>query len=450
MSPSLDLGGACPDADPADDSVADSGTLGGSTFTRVRVLTVAALGSLVTGYAAIAALLAVVVAIAPHGRFTTNGVLTAALPAWLAAHQVPLELGGLELGVLPLLPTAGMMLIAARAAAGAADRLGLAGPWQAGQAVGAIALAHGAGGLTIALAVSRASADPLAALYYPALVAGLAAAVGLSRRGGLWAAIVRQTDEVALAGLRAGAVATLLLLAAGGAVLTLALVTSMPAAVDLFGAFAPGVGDGLGLLLLSIGFVPNAMLATVGFLAGPGFSMGAVSVSPLDFAGGPVPGLPLLAALPVRAAGWWPALFALPVGIGVLIGRRLADASVDPLARLRGTAVAVGVVAVVFVVLAASAGGRVGVGPFDPVSLRPAAVSLALVALVGVPAAITAWLGGPRPVHDNPPSLLDEPTPVEDDPEDTTDPGSAADSETADPAADEDSGDEDSGDEDSG
>ncbi len=240
-----------PDARPDDVAV--------SALARVRVLTLAALGSLVTGYAAVAAVLALVTAIAPLAHFSTTGVVVAALPGWLAAHQVPLAIGGLELGMLPLLATIGMMLVAARAAAGAAERLGLRGPWQAGHVVGAIAVAHGSCGLAIALAVSghAVSVDPLAAFYYPALVAALAATLGVLHRCGLWAALVERADPVALRGIRAGLVAVLLLLAAGGALLTFALLTSVGPRRDLFATFAPGLGNGLGMLLLSMGSCPT-------------------------------------------------------------------------------------------------------------------------------------------------------------------------------------------------
>jgi hypothetical protein len=395
MAPPLDL-----DADATTDDADDADV---STFTRLRVLTFAALGSIVTGYAAVAALFALVVAIAPLAHFSTSGVVVAALPAWLAAHQVPIAISGLELGMLPLLPTIALMVTTARAAAGAAVRLRLSGPAKAGQAVGAIALAHGVCGLVIALAVSHddASVDPLAALYYPALIAGLAAAIGVTGPCGLWDVLAERADAVALHGVRAGLVAVVLLLAAGGALLTFGLLTSVPTARELFAAGAPGFGSGLGMLLLSVGYVPNAVVASVGFLAGPGFSMGIVTVAPLSFSGGPVPGLPLLAALPEEPAAWWPVLCLLPAGIGVLVGRRLRHVAEDPLARVRAAAVAGGVVALVFVVLAGSAGGRVGMGPFDPVSLRAAAVSVALVAWIGIPAAITAWFGGPRPAGDS-------------------------------------------------
>src|ERR1044072_5089440 len=100
MAPSLDLDAA--DATPDDVDV--------STLTRVRVLTFAALGSIVTGYAAVGAPLALVVGIPPLPPSSPPGVVAAALPGWLAAHQVPLSIGGFELGVLPLLPTIVLML----------------------------------------------------------------------------------------------------------------------------------------------------------------------------------------------------------------------------------------------------------------------------------------------------------------------------------------------------
>ena len=405
MAPSrLDLGAADDIADDMAEGIADDTAAAVPTFTRFRVLTFAALGSLVTGYAAVAALLALVTAIAPLTRFSTSGVVVAALPAWLAAHQVPIAIGGLELGMLPLLPTIGLVLIVAKAASGAAERLGLVGPWQAGQVVTAIAVAHGGCGLAIALAVSdgQLSVDPLAAFYYPALIAALAASAGVVRRCGLLDLLAERADPVALRGLRVGLIAVLVLLAAGGAVLTFALATSVPTMRELFANFAPGFGNGLGMFLLSAAYVPNAVIAATGFIAGPGFSMGIVSVSPLEFSGGPVPGLPLLAALPEQQAAWWPLLFLLPLGIGVLVGRWLRDAAPDPFARVRAAAVAGGVVALAFVVLAGSAGGRVGMGPYDPVSMRAAAVSMVLALWIGVPAAITAWFAGPHPRHEDP------------------------------------------------
>ena len=66
---------------------------------RWWLLLVVALGPLITGYAAVAALLALVTAAAANADFSTSGVLLAAGPGWLAAHQVPLDIAGGRLGM---------------------------------------------------------------------------------------------------------------------------------------------------------------------------------------------------------------------------------------------------------------------------------------------------------------------------------------------------------------
>jgi hypothetical protein len=118
--------------------------------------------------------------------------------------------------------------------------------------------------------------------------------------------------------------------------------------------------------------------------------------------------LPLLAALPEEAAAWWPALFALPLAVGIAVGRRLRHVDDDPVARLRAVAVASGVVAMAFVVLGGSAGGRLGRGPFDPVSMHAVALSVALVLWTVVPAAVAVWFGGAHPSAERLPGLIDD------------------------------------------
>jgi Family of unknown function (DUF6350) len=377
-----------------------------SAFARVRALTLLAVGPLATGYVAIATLLAIIAGMADNAQFTTAGVLVAALPGWLAAYQVPIDIFGLELGVLPLLPTIALAVITAKAAARAAERLDLRRPGQAGLVVGTVTLSHALAGVMVAgfSADSVVSADPLAALYYPGLVAALAGTVGIARRCRLLEALARRADVVAVEGLRVGLVALVLLLTAGGAVVTFGLLTSITIARDLF---PMGLGNAAGMLLLSIGYLPNAMIAATAFIAGPGFSLSTVSVAPLEFNGGRLPGVPLLAALPEHQAAWWPALFLLPLAIGIVVGRRLRHVDEDPVARLRGVAVATGVVAACFVVLAGTAGGRLGRGLFDPVSMSSVALSVALVLWMAVPGAIVAWFGGPRASREPLPGLIE-------------------------------------------
>lgn len=383
---------------------------------RVRVLAMTALGPLITGYAAVAALLALVTVVASRAHFSTIGVLASAAPGWLAAHQVPVRIDGHELGVLPLLPTIAALVLVARTASGAAHRLELETPREAAQVVGAVVGGHAVFGVVLALSCSGgpATVDPLAAFYYPSLLAGLASIIGVARHSGLLALVLERVDEVALRGVRAGLLAVACLLAAGAFILTFGLVTSVPTIRELFARNASGFGSGLGMLMLSVGYLPNGIIAGSSFVAGSGFSMGAISVAPLDFTPGPVPGFPLLAALPEEPAAWWPVLFAVPIGIGVLVGRLLRDVAEEPMARLRAVAVATGVVALVFVILAGSAGGRLGGGPFDPLDLHAASLSVALVAWIGLTGAAVAWFTGIRLELDGPGGLLDDDPEFED------------------------------------
>ncbi|WP_424189691.1 DUF6350 family protein [Actinokineospora sp. G85] len=399
-----------------------------------RVLVVAALVPLLAGYTAVAAVLGVVTATAAGGGFSTSGVLAAAVPGWLAAHQVPLVIDGRELGALPLLPTALVALLVWRTTASAAARLGVGGPRAAGWVVGVVAGAHAGFGLALALLSSSSAAhvDPLAGLYYPALVSGAAAVVGVLPRSGLLDLARERVDPLARSGLRAGLVAVVALLAVGAGLVAVALLGSFGTVRYLFGL--EDAGSGLGMLLLSLGYLPNAVVAATGFAAGPGFNMGEVVVGALDFHGGPIPALPLLGVLPEDRATWWLVLCALPALVGVFIGWSLRGVAAAAPTRLRAVAVASVVVAMAFAVLGGAAGGSLGGGPFHPVDLRAAWLSLALVCWVGIPGAVVAWTTGPRAV----PAAVTvaEPAPEPDEDEDPE--GSAADEDTKDSADDQD------------
>jgi hypothetical protein len=369
---------------------------------RIRVLTLATLGPLITGYAAVAAVLALVTAVASRAHFSTVGVLKAAAPGWLAVHQVPIQIEGAEFGALPLLPTIAAVVLVARTAAGAAQRLGSVTPAEGSWVVMVIVAGHGGFGvlLGVAIAGGPASVDALAAFYYPALLAAVAATIGIARHCGLIGLALERIDDVALRGLRAGAFAVVALLAAGALTLVLGLLTSVPAIRELFARNGSGPGSALGMLLLSAAYLPNAVIAATSFVAGSGFSMGSVSIGPLSFTGGWAPELPLLAALPEQPAGWWPLLFLLPVGAGALVGRLAREVSAVRMDRLRTVAIAAGVVGLIFVILAGAAGGRLGSGQFDPVSMRAALLSVVLVVWVGLSGAAVAWLGRSHPRPD--------------------------------------------------
>ncbi|HET6500005.1 MAG TPA: DUF6350 family protein [Amycolatopsis sp.] len=365
---------------------------------RAKTVLAAVVGPLITGYAAVAALLALVTAIDSVANFSVSGVLRAAGLGWLAAYQVPITILGRPLGVLPLLATAGVAALVARSASHAAQRLGYREPGQAVNLVAPIAGAHAFLGVSIAFLSIGASVsvEPLSAFLAPGFVSGLAATAGVARCCG-FADFARHTlDPAAVRGLRAGALGMAALMAMGTLVVTLSLVLSVPTAGRLFGANSPGIGSGAGMLLLSLGYLPNAIVGALSLAIGPGFSIGSVSVSAFSFTGGPIPGIPLLAGMPEHAAPWWPLLTLLPAAAGALVGWSVRAGDDDPRRRLRTVGIAGALVAFGCVLLGTVAGGRLGSGAFDPVSIPVGLTSVAAFGWILVPGGLVAWFAGPR------------------------------------------------------
>jgi hypothetical protein len=353
----------------------------------------------VVGYAAVAALLALITATATYADFDTAGVLTAAAPAWLAAHHVPLRFDAGQLGVLPLLPTALLMLLVGRTAAGTADRLGLYEPLQARSVVLSISGAHAVVGGAIALLMGDEGivrATPAVAFFGCAAVSGVAATIGVARRCGLVELVFDKLDPVAFQGLRSGFMALFALFSAGALAVAAGLAISWPRTSELFAGAGPSVGVGLGVWLLCLGYLPNAIIAGLSYVAGAGFSMGLVEVTPLKFTGGQVPGVPLLAAMPEDEHLLSPAVLAVAALIGAFVGWTCRKVSDRPTSRLRAVLVAAVTAGVGCLVLAATAGGRLAAGAFDPVTIPAGLLALLVASWVLVPGALVAWLAGAR------------------------------------------------------
>jgi hypothetical protein len=360
---------------------------------RVRVLLAAALGPLVTGYAVVATVLTLVTLTAERTVFSGFGVLLAAGPGWLAAHQVRLGIGGHPLGLLPLLPTLGAVALAARTASGATQRLGCRSPREALPVFVAITATHAVAGLVIALCAqgSPVTANPLLACAVPGLLAAVASAVGIVWSCGLPDVVAERLDPLALRGLRAGALGLTLLVACGAAVFTVATAVSWSTVADMY---EPGFGSSFGLFLLSLMYLPNAVTASLSFVTGPGFSIGPLNVGMFGYHGGTVPGVPILGGLPEHSSAWWPALLVLPAATGVLVGWSLRKVDADPAQRIRTVAVAGAVVALGCVVLGTLSGGRLGDGPFDPVSVPVGVASVVGFCWIVIPGAFTAFFAG--------------------------------------------------------
>ncbi|MFI9510420.1 DUF6350 family protein [Nocardia sp. NPDC052566] len=346
-----------PQADAAD----EAGFLSLSPERARALLLVAARPAAVTLTALTVAILATL--------FTSGGGMDGAAGAiaagWLGAHQVPLVIGKTSLGLLPLLPTAFVLWLAGRECARAAEpdssRADLG--WLVGAALAGpllvtavcLAVTEDASGV-----VALQPPNTLAAFGWVALLHLLAAAGGIvSRTRGQFFELVR-APEWAIAGVYGAGRTILRLLAAATAV----TIISFLAHWSQIGATYQSAGNAagvIGLSVLSLAYLPNMALLATGVLVGGTAQFGSASVALFSVAGGPIPAVPVMAAVPFGpAAGWWSVLLVLPAAVGVLGGIDTARTSEDRAMAPWATLTSAGLATVVVLLLAVLAGGELG------------------------------------------------------------------------------------------
>lgn len=320
---------------------------------------------------------------------------------WLVAHGASLDIPGGRYALTPigllLLPLA---LLARFAAVAARDvrpaRL---------RAAATLALwVAAAYALLVAVVAVAATGPEIYVSPVQSLLAGLVvgltgAAAGVLCHGGLWRvawhALSRRTRRLA----RAATAATALLVAAGSVLAGGSLAFHGARATELVRASEPGVVGGLALLLACLALLPNVVVWAVAWLAGPGFAVGVgTAVGPFAHELGPVPSLPLLAALPGAAVPTWVGVGALAVPLlaGAVAGRIvLAELADDEPGRVR-TAVEAALVGPVcgaaVWLLAWLSGGAVGGERLVQVGPSPWRVTLAVATAVTVGAVAGALL----------------------------------------------------------
>ncbi|RXZ69719.1 DUF6350 family protein [Agromyces albus] len=267
-----------------------------------------------------------------------------------------------------------------------------------GVVIGAAAESHRAGIVTDAAGVvvrGRLAAIP------PALVAGARVAV------------------------RIGAGAAFGVLALGAVLVAVLVAIDYATIAGLYQSLGAGIDGGIALTVGELAFVPNLVVWATAWLLGPGFAIGAgTAVSPGGTLLGPVPGIPLLGALPtdvVALGGLW---LIAPVLLG-FVGAWLAfpDAAsgheVHGPRAVHGAGVswwhplavgagAGGVAALVLGVLAWWSGGAAGPGRLAEVGPNAWAVAGVAAATVGVGAIVGSYAARARGIAPG-----DEPGPRE-------------------------------------
>jgi len=387
-------------APPADPPATEAVATQPDGIARLRILCAAAMGTVLASYALLVPAAAAVGWTAGDG-LSFDGAFAAAIPLWLAAHQIPLVLAGQPFSVLPLLPTAVLFAVVALGAGWALRRLGGRFRHDGGPVLVGTAGAHAAVAVLGSALLPRAAevaAQPWAAMVGAGLLAGSAALTGMLRSCGLppeW----RATPAWLRVGMRAGALALAGLAAIASVLLLVALVTGAHRIVAAYGALAPTFGDGLGVTLLGLAYLPNAAVGALSWAVGAGFTVGTATISPFDAKPGVPSSFPLLAALPTGVPPLWaPAVLALPVLLGMLVGLSVRRALAVPADRIRATVVAGLVAASGATLLALLAGGRLAAGPYDPVRFPPELIAPATLLWIGGIAAVVVILR--RPVDD--------------------------------------------------
>jgi hypothetical protein len=340
---------------------------------------------------------------APHAGLGLTGVLRTAAMLWLIGHHVGFALHGSgRIGMLPL----GLVLLPGALLWRAGRWVVRAGGVRRLRHVGYAALALALPYALVAWALAVASRSAQAAASGPqalicgfllALVAGgLGGARALAPWGQLTALLPDRPRSVII-----GVTGALCVLVVAGALLAGAsLATHLSEYDTLSDGLAPGAIGSVLLLVTQVAYVPNAIVWAVSFTLGPGFAFGTGTVvAPTGVALGPLPGLPLLAALPPGAhAGTPPWLavivLALPYLAGIAAGLLLVRAAPTPsleAAPLWGLACGVAA-GVVLGAAAVFSGGPLGDGRLAAVGPSGWQVTLVAALEIGVASAITAGL----------------------------------------------------------
>ncbi len=333
---------------------------------------------------------AVVTLVATAGEPGVPAMLRTAARAWIVPLGSGLEVDGTPISLVPL----GGTLVVALVVAVTARRVLREPVDEPGPYAATVAGTTGilAGVLSAASSSAGVSTSAPRAAFGAFVVAGVTAAL-VARRGSEDRESRLGEHHEVLAVLRAATTGAGALLAACAVMVLVLLAASLDRAAELWAALDPGASGGIALGALSVVAVPTLVLWAAAVVLGPGVQLG--TDTSLDLTGaylGPVPGLPVLAALPDPGA--FPdvvvVLGALPLLAGVLAGWRLAVPEETALVRRVGLGSAAGGAAGLAVgALALLSAGSVGpgrmadVGPTGPTVLLVAVLVLAAGGAVG-------------------------------------------------------------------
>ncbi len=266
--------------------------------------------------------------------------------AWLLIHGVPLLLDTAgagsaaqpESGTLSLIPL-GLALIPFLLAWRAGRRLARASYTdQLWQALLGSWLAYAGFGIATGFVCRTADVgiSLWAAAFIPLVPFGLGMVVGARREAGSWSRLIgvdavawlsRTSQHSRWAGsylgsaIKAGSVALMASLAMSAALLAVDLFIHWNLVVAVYEGLDAGAMGGGVLTIVQLGFLPNLVVFALAWISGAGFALGVGSLAgPLGTAVGPLPSVPVFAALPAGSLDFGFVALVVPALAGALAG----------------------------------------------------------------------------------------------------------------------------------
>jgi hypothetical protein len=295
-----------------------------------------------------------------------TGALGAIASMWLGVHQVPISIGGRELGVMPLLPVLlmvwGTTRTTARATTSTASWFVIR--WIVASALGgpllfaavALAVIHDASSVITELQTPSA----LRAFLSVLVVHGIGAAIGVGSRIGRRTLAASPLPNWLADSLRAAVAGVLALLGLSGLAAAGSLVVHWATMQDLY-EITNSVFGQFSLTLLSVLYVPNVIVATAAMAVGSSAHLGFATFSSFTVFGGDIPALPVLAAAPHPPLGpVWVALLIIGASAGVALGQQCARRPLPLLEAMAKVGCAALVAALTMALLAYAGGGQLG------------------------------------------------------------------------------------------
>ena len=184
-----------------------------------------------------------------------------------------------------------------------------------------------------------------------------------------------------------GSRALALLLGISSIILGISIFTHLSTVKNLTTVLEPGILGGLLLLLLNILYIPNAVVATLGYFSGAGFAVGSgTMIAPWRFDLNSIPAFPLLGALPTGKS-----LFALfGIVLVILTGALLASWTIDLNMKILVQSLVVS--ALMCVVIGIAGSGALLTDAMSAVGVSPWKFTLTLVAELSLGAFLALYL----------------------------------------------------------